>query len=264
MREFKLTVKTLQAAGLEVLLDVAPNHTCEGNHQGPMLSWKGLDNCASYWLQDADRSKYRDFTGCGNSLNLGNPWALKLVLDSLRHWVTEFHVDGFRFELATTLARAGNGDFSAASPFLQAIHQDPVLSRVKLIAEPWDLGAEGYRLGQYPPLFAEWNDRYRDSIRHFWKGDLWQAVGGRHRHGAPARRPDLRQRRALHLAVALGRGAQAHAGPDGARVRDTWHRNATRLRRELAIAREEQLRLRRVIDDERLEHRRQLKKLKKG
>ena len=175
VREFKTMVKALHAAGLEVILDVAPNHTCEGNHLGPMLSWKGLDNRAYYWLQDADRSKYRDFTGCGNSLNLGNPWALKLVLDSLRHWVTEFHVDGFRFDLATTLARAGNGDFSAASPFLQAIHQDPVLSRVKLIAEPWDLGLDGYRLAHYPALFAEWNDRYRDTIRHFWRGDQWQA-----------------------------------------------------------------------------------------
>ncbi|MBL8918004.1 MAG: glycogen debranching protein GlgX [Myxococcaceae bacterium] len=175
VHEFKTMVKALHHAGLEVILDVAPNHTCEGNHLGPMLSWKGLDNRGSYWLQDADRSKYRDFTGCGNSLNLGNPWVLKLVLDSLRHWVTEFHVDGFRFDLATTLARSGNGDFQPNAPFLTAIHQDPVLSRVKLIAEPWDLGHEGYRLGQYPALFAEWNDRYRDSIRHFWKGDQWQA-----------------------------------------------------------------------------------------
>jgi len=176
VREFKAMVKALHAAGLEVLLDVVPNHTCEGNHEGPMLSWKGLDNRAYYWIQDSDRARYRDFTGCGNSLNLSNPWALKLVLDSLRHWVTEFHVDGFRFDLATTLARAGGGDFSQASPFLQAIHQDPVLSRVKLIAEPWDVGPDGYRLGQYPPHFAEWNDRYRDSIRHFWRGDPWQAA----------------------------------------------------------------------------------------
>lgn len=175
VHEFKVMVKALHAAGLEVILDVAPNHTCEGNHLGPMLAWKGLDNRGAYWLQDADRSRYRDFTGCGNSLNLGNPWVLKLVLDSLRHWVTEFHVDGFRFDLATTLARAGAGDFSPNAPFLTAIHQDPVLSRVKLIAEPWDLGHEGYRLAQYPALFAEWNDRYRDAIRHFWRGDQWQA-----------------------------------------------------------------------------------------
>ncbi|MBL8937469.1 MAG: glycogen debranching protein GlgX [Archangium sp.] len=172
--EFKMMVKALHAAGLEVILDVAPNHTCEGNQLGPMLSWKGLDNRGSYWLQD-DKSKYRDFTGCGNSLNLSNPWVLKLVLDSLRHWVNEFHVDGFRFDLATTLARAGSGEFSPSAPFLTAIHQDPVLSRVKLIAEPWDLGLDGYRLAHYPALFAEWNDRYRDTIRHFWKGDPWQA-----------------------------------------------------------------------------------------
>jgi glycogen operon protein len=154
---------------------VAPNHTCEGNQLGPMLSFKGLDNRAYYWLEPADRARYRDFTGCGNSLKMDNPWALKMVLDSLRHWVTEFHVDGFRFDLATTMARGGAGDFSPSAPFLAAIHQDPLLSRVKLIAEPWDLGPDGYRLAQFPMLFAEWNDRYRDPIRHFWRGDPWQA-----------------------------------------------------------------------------------------
>ncbi|MDP1823967.1 MAG: glycogen debranching protein GlgX [Archangium sp.] len=173
--EFKQMVKGLHAAGLEVILDVAPNHTCEGNHLGPMLNFKGLDNRAYYWLQDADRSRYRDFTGCGNSLNMDNPWALKMVLDSLRHWVTDFHVDGFRFDLSTTMARRGGGEYSPYAPFLNAIHQDPVLARVKLIAEPWDLGDGGYRVGQFPTLFAEWNDRYRDAIRHFWRGDQWQA-----------------------------------------------------------------------------------------
>jgi glycogen operon protein len=173
--EFKQMVKGLHAAGIEVILDVAPNHSCEGNHLGPMLSFKGLDNRAYYWLDPANRSTYRDFTGCGNSLKMENPWALKMVLDSLRHWVTEFHVDGFRFDLATTMARCGAGDYSPAAPFLNAIHQDPVLSRVKLIAEPWDLGSDGYRLAQFPTLFAEWNDHYRDPIRHFWRGDQWQA-----------------------------------------------------------------------------------------
>jgi glycogen operon protein len=176
VHEFKTMVKALHAAGLEVILDVVPNHTCEGNHLEPMLSLKGLDNRGAYWLQDADKSLYRDFTGCGNSLDCSNPWVLKLVVDSLRHWVTELHVDGFRFDLATTLARTGSGGFSTSAPFLTALFQDPVLSRVKLIAEPWDLGHEGYRLGQYPALFAEWNDRYRDAIRHFWKGDPWQAA----------------------------------------------------------------------------------------
>ena len=175
VHEFKTMVKALHAAGIEVILDVVPNHTCEGNHLGPTLCWKGLDNREYYWLQ-ADRAKYRDFTGCGNSLHLGNAWPLKLVLDSLRHWVTEFHVDGFRFDLATTLARTGSGEFANSSPFLTALHQDPVLSRVKLIAEPWDLGHDGYRLGQYPSSFAEWNDRYRDTVRHFWRGDPWQAA----------------------------------------------------------------------------------------
>jgi glycogen operon protein len=173
--EFKQMVKALHAAGLEVILDVVLNHTCEGNHLGPMLCWKGLDNRGAYWLDDDDRSRYRDFTGCGNSLNLSNPWTMKLALDSLRHWVNEFHVDGFRFDLATTLARTGAGEFSPNAPFLHALHQDPVLSRVKLIAEPWDVGPGGHRVAQFPSLFAEWNDKYRDAIRHFWRGDPWQA-----------------------------------------------------------------------------------------
>ena len=176
VREFKQMVKALHAAGLEVILDVVFNHSCEGNHLGPTLSLRGLDNAAYYWLDPADRSRYRDFTGCGNSLNLSHAQALKLVLDSLRSWVSEYHVDGFRFDLATTVARGADGNFHREAGFFHAVHQDPVLSRVKLIAEPWDLGHEGYRLGHYPMLWAEWNDRYRESIRRYWRGDDRQAA----------------------------------------------------------------------------------------
>jgi glycogen operon protein len=172
--EFKQMVKALHQAGLEVILDVVYNHTCEGNHLGPTLSFRGLDNPTYYWL-DTDRSRYRDFTGCGNSLDVSHPQVLKLVLDSLRHWVTEFHVDGFRFDLATAIGRVADGRFSSDAPFFQALHQDPVLSRVKLIAEPWDLGPDGYRVGQFPIDFSEWNDRYRDTVRRFWRGDGFQA-----------------------------------------------------------------------------------------
>jgi glycogen operon protein len=175
VREFKTMVKALHAEGIEVILDIAPNHTCEAGPLGPTVCWRGLDNRAYYWLSESDRSQYRDFTGCGNSLNLANPWAHKMVIDALRHWVTEYHVDGFRFDLASTLARGLDGEFSESAPFLHTVHQDPVLSRVKLIAEPWDLGPHGYRLGHYPPSFAEWNDRYRDTVRKFWRGNEAQA-----------------------------------------------------------------------------------------
>ena len=171
VNEFKQMVKALHAAGLEVILDVVYNHTCEGNHLGPTLSLRGLDNPTYYWLEGRDRAHYRDFTGCGNSLNLSHAQVLKLVLDSLRVWVQEFRVDGFRFDLCTTLGRTGDGRFEREAAFFQAVHQDPVLSRVKLIAEPWDLGADGYRLGHYPVLWSEWNDRYRESIRRYWRGD---------------------------------------------------------------------------------------------
>jgi glycogen operon protein len=171
VREFKAMVKALHQAGLEVILDVVYNHSAEGNQLGPTLSFRGIDAPTYYWLDEGDRGRHVDFTGCGNSLNVGHPAVLKLVMDSLRYWVTEMHVDGFRFDLATTLARAGNGGFDARSDFFSALHQDPVLSRVKLIAEPWDVGFEGYRLGNFPPLFAEWNDRYRSTVRRFWRGD---------------------------------------------------------------------------------------------
>ncbi len=169
--EFKQMVKALHAAGLEVILDVVYNHTCEGNELGPTLSWRGLDNPTYYWLDERNRAHYRDFTGCGNSMNLPHPQTMKLVLDSLRHWVNDMHVDGFRFDLAPELARVGSGGFSRDACFLQAVHQDPVLSRVKLIAEPWDVGDGGHRLGQFPGVWAEWNDRYRDTLRRTWRGD---------------------------------------------------------------------------------------------
>jgi len=174
--EFKQMVKALHAAGLEVLLDVVYNHTCEGNHLGPTLSFRGLDNPSWYWLDERDASRYRDFTGCGNSLDARQLPVIKLLFDSLRHWVTDFHVDGFRFDLATELARTGNGDFDPRSDFFATLHQDPVLSRVKLIAEPWDVGPGGYRLGGFPAQFAEWNDRYRQTVRRFWRGEAGQVA----------------------------------------------------------------------------------------
>ena len=164
-------VKALHEVGLEVILDVVFNHSCEGNQLGPTLSFRGIDNPTYYWLQEGDRSKYVDFTGCGNSLNVQHPQVLKLVMDSLRYWVNEMHVDGFRFDLATTLARTHRGGFNPAADFFSAIYQDPLLSRVKLIAEPWDLGPDGYKLGNFPLHFAEWNDRYRSAMRRFWRGD---------------------------------------------------------------------------------------------
>ena len=176
VREFKEMVRSLHLAGLEVILDVVFNHTCEGNELGPTLSFRGLDNATWYWADERDRSKCRDFTGCGNSLAVYRPQVLKLVLDSLRYWVRELHVDGFRFDLATTLARGPSGEFDAHSAFFNAVFADPVLSRVKLIAEPWDVGPGGYRLGGYPMPFAEWNDRYRISTRRFWRGDSGQVA----------------------------------------------------------------------------------------
>ena len=171
--EFKEMVKALHAAGIEVILDVVYNHTCEGNHQGPTLSLKGIDNATYYRLVDDDRRYYMDYTGTGNSLNLYDPQVLKLVMDSLRYWANEMHVDGFRFDLASTLARQLK-DVSRLSNFFETIHQDPVLAKLKLIAEPWDLGEGGYQVGQFPVLWSEWNGRYRDSVRRFWKGDEGQ------------------------------------------------------------------------------------------
>ncbi|MCC6552544.1 MAG: glycogen debranching protein GlgX [Polyangiaceae bacterium] len=168
--EFKRMVKALHAAGIEVILDVVYNHTAEGGHTGPTLGLKGIDNRAYYRLRPEDPRLYRDYTGCGNTLNVRHYQTLKLVMDSLRYWVTEMHVDGFRFDLASALAR-GLHEVDRLSSFFDIIHQDPVLSRTKLIAEPWDLGEGGYQVGNFPVRWTEWNARYRDAVRRFWKGD---------------------------------------------------------------------------------------------
>jgi isoamylase len=167
--EFKGMVKALHRAGIEVILDVVYNHTAEGDEGGPTLAFRGLDNVSYYWLSSEDRRRYLNHTGTGNSVDASNSDTLRLIADSLRYWVTECHVDGFRFDLATTVARVASG-FDRRSPFLSALHADPVLSRVKLIAEPWDVGFGGYQVGGFPPGWREWNDRYRDTIRDFWRG----------------------------------------------------------------------------------------------
>jgi glycogen operon protein len=168
--EFRDMVKALHRAGIEVILDVVYNHTCEGNHLGPTLSLKGLDNASYYRLVEEAPRYYWDVTGCGNTLDTTQPQTVKLVLDSLRYWVEEMHVDGFRFDLAVALGRDPQL-FERASRFLTAVHQDPVLSRVKLVAEPWDLGPDGYQVGGFPVSWSEWNGKYRDVVRRFWKGD---------------------------------------------------------------------------------------------
>ncbi|MDZ7680077.1 MAG: glycogen debranching protein GlgX [Acidimicrobiales bacterium] len=192
--EFKAMVKALHAAGIEVILDVVYNHTGEGRADGPTLSMRGIDNAAYYRLDPDDPSRYLDYTGTGNTMNMQHPHVLQLIMDSLRYWVTEMHVDGFRFDLAATLARELH-DVDRLSAFFDIIQQDPVISRVKLIAEPWDLGEGGYQVGNFPPLWAEWNGRYRDTVRDYWRGaeatlaefasrftgsaDLYQASGRR-------------------------------------------------------------------------------------
>ena len=168
--EFKSMVRNLHAAGIEVILDVVYNHTAEGNHLGPALCFRGIDNIAYYRLQSDKPRFYLDFTGTGNTFNLLHPRTLQLVMDSLRYWVLEMHVDGFRFDLASTLARDDEG-VNKLHAFFEIIHQDPVLSQVKLIAEPWDVGEGGYQVGNFPVLWAEWNGKYRDTMRSFWKGD---------------------------------------------------------------------------------------------
>jgi glycogen operon protein len=167
VREFKSMVRALHAAGIEVLLDVVYNHTCEGGPAGPVLSFRGIDNRTYYRLQPGDPSQYADYTGCGNTFDARLPFSLRLIMDSLRYWVTEMHVDGFRFDLASALARSLH-DVDRLSAFFDTIHQDPVVSQVKLIAEPWDVGAGGYQVGNFPPLWTEWNGVYRDTVRAFW------------------------------------------------------------------------------------------------
>jgi glycogen operon protein len=168
--EFRQMVRALHRAGLEVILDVVFNHTAEGDADGPTLSLRGIDNATYYLLDPGDLTVNRNYSGCGNTLNIAHPDVLRLVTDALRYWVTEMQIDGFRFDLATTLGRRGSL-FERDGAFFAALHQDPVLSQVKLIAEPWDIGPAGYRLGHFPPPWAEWNDRYRETVRQFWRGD---------------------------------------------------------------------------------------------
>jgi glycogen operon protein len=170
VQEFKAMVLALHAAGIEVILDVVYNHTAEGNHQGPTVSFRGIDNAAYYRLVEGDEQHYMDYTGTGNSLNVGHPHTLQLIMDSLRYWVTEMHVDGFRFDLAATLAREFY-EVDRLSAFFELVQQDPVVSQVKLIAEPWDLGPGGYQVGNFPPQWTEWNGKYRDTVRDFWRGE---------------------------------------------------------------------------------------------
>ena len=195
LREFKTMVKTLHSAGLEVILDVVYNHTAEGNHLGPTLSLKGIDNSTYYRLMPDNPRYYRDYTGTGNTLNMHHPRVLQLIMDSLRYWVLDMHVDGFRFDLAATLARELH-EVDRLGAFLDIIHQDPVLSQVKLIAEPWDLGEGGYQVGNFPVGWAEWNDRYRDTVRSYWKGDggmvgdlAYRLTGSSDLYGHSGRRP---------------------------------------------------------------------------
>jgi isoamylase len=170
VQEFKAMVKALHEAGIEVILDVVYNHTAEGNHQGPVLSFRGIDNAAYYRLVEDDPRYYTDYTGTGNSLHVRHPHVLQLIMDSLRYWVLEMHVDGFRFDLAATLAREFY-DVDRLSAFFDLVQQDPVVSQVKLIAEPWDVGEGGYQVGNFPPLWTEWNGRYRDTVRDYWRGE---------------------------------------------------------------------------------------------
>ncbi len=193
--EFKTMVKTLHQAGIEVILDVVYNHTGEGNHLGPTLCFRGVDNASYYRLVPDDRRYYMDYTGCGNSLNMTHPHTLQLIMDSLRYWILEMHVDGFRFDLASTLARELH-EVDRLGAFFDIIHQDPVISQAKLIAEPWDLGEGGYQVGNFPVLWAEWNGQFRDTGRSYWKGDEGHAgalgyrlTGSSDLYGKGGRRP---------------------------------------------------------------------------
>ncbi|MEX5215389.1 MAG: glycogen debranching protein GlgX [Nitrospiraceae bacterium] len=195
VREFKTMVKTLHSAGIEVILDVVYNHTAEGNHLGPTMSFRGIDNASYYRLVADDKRYYMDYTGCGNTLNVTHPRTLQMIMDSLRYWVTEMHVDGFRFDLASALARELH-EVDRLSAFFDILHQDPILSQVKLIAEPWDLGEGGYQVGNFPVGWAEWNGLYRDTIRRYVKGDGGQVAelgyrltGSSDLYAASGRRP---------------------------------------------------------------------------
>ena len=192
--EFKAMVKAMHAAGLEVILDVVYNHTCEGNALGPTLSWRGIDNIGYYRLDANEPHLYTDYTGCGNTLNVTEPHVIRLITDSLRYWVQEMHVDGFRFDLASALARSMH-DVDMLGSFMSTINQDPVLRTVKLIAEPWDVGPGGYQVGEFPPLWTEWNGKYRDCLRDYWRnaagvGELgWRLTGSADLYTSEGRRP---------------------------------------------------------------------------
>ncbi len=195
VQEFKAMVRALHEAGIEVILDVVYNHTAEGNHLGPTLSFRGIDNPAYYRLVDDDRRYYTDYTGTGNSLNVGHPHSLQLIMDSLRYWVSEMHVDGFRFDLAASLAREFY-DVDRLSAFFELVQQDPTVSQVKLIAEPWDVGPGGYQVGNFPPQWTEWNGKFRDTVRDFWRGEdarlgefAYRISGSADLYEATARRP---------------------------------------------------------------------------
>jgi isoamylase len=195
VQEFKAMVRDLHEAGIEVILDVVYNHTAEGNHLGPTLSMRGIDNAAYYRLIDDDKRYYMDYTGTGNSLNVGHPHALQLIMDSLRYWVTEMHVDGFRFDLAAALAREFY-DVDRLAAFFELVQQDPTVSQVKLIAEPWDVGPGGYQVGNFPPQWTEWNGKYRDTVRDFWRGEpatldefAWRLSGSADLYERTGRRP---------------------------------------------------------------------------
>ena len=195
VQEFKAMVRALHEADIEVILDVVYNHTAEGNHLGPTLSMRGIDNAAYYRLVDDDKRYYMDYTGTGNSLNVGHPHTLQLIMDSLRYWVTEMHVDGFRFDLASTLAREFY-DVDKLSTFFELVQQDPTVSQVKLIAEPWDVGPGGYQVGNFPPQWTEWNGKYRDTVRDYWRGEpatldefAYRLTGSADLYERTARRP---------------------------------------------------------------------------
>ena len=226
VREFKAMVKAFHKADLEVILDVVYNHTSEGNHLGPHLNFKGLDNPAYYHLVPEEPRYYMDYTGTGNSVNLRHPYVLQLVMDSLRYWVTEMHVDGFRFDLAATLAR-GEQTIDTWSAFFATIHQDPVLQGVKLIAEPWDTGTNGYQVGNFPFHWSEWNDRYRESLRGFWRNE-------------PGRLPEVAARLTGSIDLFKGSGRRPSASinyiasHDGLTLRDLAGGNGRMMRNMLA------------------------------
>ena len=241
VREFKGMVKALHRAGIEVILDVVYNHTAEGNHLGPMLSFRGVDNASYYRLVPDDPRYYMDFTGTGNSLNPVHPSVLRLIMDSLRYWVIECHVDGFRFDLASALAREFF-DVDRLSAFFDVIHQDPVLSQVKLIAEPWDVGPGGYQVGNFPVLWSEWNGVYRDAMRDFWRGDANSGEFASRLSGSadlyeadgrdPVRLDQLRHRpRRLHAARPRLLRREAQRGQPGGQPRRHRRQPLVELRR---------------------------------